>query len=175
MIIGIGGVSNAGKTTLAKQLKENLPGLNVSILCQDDFPTPVDEIPTIRDHVNWEIPVSIDMNRYRDKVLEDAQSFDVVIAEGLFAFCDEHIVKHYDKKIFLTISKETFWERKSKDFRWGKEPEWYMEHIWDSHFQCCSKERTDKNTLVLSAEQPLNVNQLLPELEIEKHFSDMLS
>lgn len=175
MIIGIGGVSNAGKTTLAKQLKENLPGLNVSILCQDDFPNPVDQIPTIRDHVDWEIPVSIDMNRYRDKVLEAAKNYDVVIAEGLFAFCDENIVKYYDKKIFLTISKETFWERKSKDLRWGKEPEWYMEHIWRSHFNCGSEKTADNNTFVLSAEQPLNVNQLLPELEIEKHFSHILS
>jgi len=175
MIIGIGGVSNAGKTTLASRLRDQLPNLSVSILSQDDFPNPVEQIPMIRDHVDWEIPRSIDIPKYLRKVLEDSEKYDLVIAEGLFAFCDERIVKHYDKKIFLTISKETFWERKSQDFRWGKEPEWYMEHIWQSHFKCGSNNAADKNTLILSAEQPINLKELIPELEIEKHFSNSLS
>jgi uridine kinase len=175
MIIGIGGVSNAGKTTLASRLKEQLPNLNVSILSQDDFPNPVEEIPMIKDHVDWEVPISIDIPGYLRQVLEDAKKHDLVIAEGLFAFCDERIVRHYDKKIFLTISKPTFLERKSNDFRWGKEPEWYMEHIWDSHLKCGKQNVSDKDTLILSGEDPINLDELMPRLEIEKHFSHILS
>lgn len=171
MIIGIGGVSNAGKTTLAKKLKESLPALKVSILCQDDFPVSRDEIPKVNDHLDWETPESIDMNRYLDKVLKEAKNNDLIIAEGIFAFYDERIVKHYDKKIFLTISKETFWNRKSKDFRWGKEPEWYMEHIWKSHLRCKSEKAMDNDTLILSTEHSIDVDSLLNKLEIEKHFS----
>ncbi len=40
----------------------------------------------------------------------------------------------FDKKIFIEISKETFLNRKTLDSRWENEPEWYIEHIWDSHF-----------------------------------------
>ena len=175
MIIGIGGVSNAGKTTLAIKLKESLPTLKVSILCQDDFPKPEDLIPKVRNHVNWEIPQSLDLKRYLRQVLEDAKSHDLVIAEGLFAFCDERIVQHYDKKIFLTISKDTFWQRKSRDYRWGTEPEWYMQHIWDSHFKCGSENVVDNDTLILSGEKPIDLNELIPELEIEKHFAHLIS
>ncbi len=175
MIIGIGGVSNAGKTTLANRIKESLAPLKVKTLCQDDFANPVDQIPMINDHVDWEIPKSIDMSLYFRQVLEDSKKYDVIIAEGLFAFCDERIVRHYDKKIFITISKETFFKRKSKDFRWGKEPEWYMNHIWESHFKSGTQNTMDKNTLILSGEKPVDLNQLIPELEFEKYFAGILS
>jgi len=175
MIIGIGGVSNAGKTTLANRLKESLAPLKVKTLCQDDFPNSVDQIPMVQNHTDWEIPQSIDISNYFKQVLEASRKYDVVIAEGLFAFCDERIVRHYDKKIFLTISKETFWERKSKDFRWGKEPEWYMEHIWESHFKCGALHRMDKDTVILSSEDQVDLNQLIPELEFEKYFTGILS
>jgi len=175
MIIGIGGVSNAGKTTLAKRLKESLAPLKVKTLCQDDFPNPVNQIPMINDHVDWEIPQSIDISNYFKQVLEASKKYDVVIAEGLFAFCDERIVRHYDKKIFMTISKETFWKRKSKDFRWGKEPEWYMDHIWESHFKCGALHTLDKDTLILSGDGQIDLNQLIPEMEFEKYFAGTVS
>jgi nicotinamide/nicotinate riboside kinase len=168
MVIGIGGVSNAGKTTLANRLKDALRPLHVKILCQDDFARPVFEIPRIRDHVDWEVPESIDLARYYRHILKAREENDIVIAEGLFAFCDKHIYSHYDKKIFLTISKETFLRRKSKDLRWGKEPEWYMEHIWQSHFKCGMLKEFDENTIVLSGEETIDLNKLLPLLEIQK-------
>ena len=175
MIIGIGGVSNAGKTTLSDRLKKSLAPLRVKILSQDNFPKPVEEIPMIRDHVDWEIHESLEMSQYFKQMLEDEKQYDVVIAEGLFAFCDDRIVSHYDKKVFLTISKETFWDRKSKDLRWGKEPEWYMEHIWDSHFKCGTKHSKDSDTIILSGEEPINLNHLVSKLEFEKHFAGILS
>ena len=171
MVIGIGGVSNAGKTTLATRLKNELEPLRVCVLCQDDFAKPVSEIPRIRGHVDWETPESIDLAKYYKHILEAQRTHDIVIAEGLFAFCDNHFNKHYDKRIFLTINKKTFWERKSKDLRWGKEPEWYMEHIWQSHFRCGVLKEVNTNTLVLSGEQMVDLNKLLPFLEIEKYMT----
>uniref|UniRef100_A0A8D2D4R7 Nicotinamide riboside kinase 1 n=1 Tax=Sciurus vulgaris TaxID=55149 RepID=A0A8D2D4R7_SCIVU len=43
-VIGIGGVTNGGKTTLAKNLQKHLP--NCSIISQDDFFKPESEIET---------------------------------------------------------------------------------------------------------------------------------
>ena len=172
MVIGIGGVSNAGKTTLATRLKKQLEPLKVKVLCQDDFAKPVAEIPRIRDHVDWETPESIDMVKYCKYILEAERTHEIVIAEGLFAFCDNHFNKHYNKRIFLTINKKVFWERKLKDFRWGKEPEWYMEHIWQSHFRCGVLKEVNTNTLVLSGEQMVDIDKLLPFLEIEKFLTE---
>ncbi|XP_042307708.1 nicotinamide riboside kinase 1 isoform X2 [Sceloporus undulatus] len=42
LIIGLGGVTNGGKTTLARKLKEHLP--NCTIISQDDFFKPESEV-----------------------------------------------------------------------------------------------------------------------------------
>ena len=175
MVIGIGGVSNAGKTTLANRLKEALNPLRITILCQDDFARPTFEIPRINGHVDWEIPESIDLAKYYRHILKAREENDIVIAEGLFAFCDKHIYSQYDKKIFLTISKATFWKRKSKDLRWGKEPDWYMEHIWESHFKCGMLEEVDSETLILSGEETIDLKPLIDFLEIDKFIPKAFS
>uniref|UniRef100_A0A480YCS4 Nicotinamide riboside kinase 1 isoform 1 n=1 Tax=Sus scrofa TaxID=9823 RepID=A0A480YCS4_PIG len=43
-VIGIGGVTNGGKTTLARNLQKRLP--NCSVISQDDFFKPESEIET---------------------------------------------------------------------------------------------------------------------------------
>jgi nicotinamide/nicotinate riboside kinase len=170
MVIGIGGVSNAGKTTLANRLKEKLSPLRITILCQDDFARPPKEIPLINGHTDWEVPESINLAKYYRHILKEREQNDIVIAEGLFAFCDPHIYHQYDKKIFLRISKETFWKRKTKDLRWGKEPDWYIEHIWESHFKCGNLNEVDQNTVILSGETAIDLDRLIPFLELEKHI-----
>jgi len=57
MVIGIGGVSNAGKTTLATRLAKQLEPHRVKVLCQDDFAKTLAEIPLIRGHMDWETPL----------------------------------------------------------------------------------------------------------------------
>ncbi|XP_058125995.1 nicotinamide riboside kinase 2 [Anopheles ziemanni] len=80
LVIGVSGVTNGGKTTLAKSLetyfasqqnkgffKENLTLNKVVSLCQDDYFLPVDSpkhtVIEKLNHINWEILSSIDMER----------------------------------------------------------------------------------------------------------------
>lgn len=133
MIIGIGGISNAGKSGLALKIKEHFSDRSVEILCQDDFVKPVSQIPKINGHTDWETPESIDFNRYYNHLISKVKQYDIIIDEGLFVFFDQRLVKLYDKSIFMTLSKETFFNRKEKDLRWGREPGWYIDHIWNSH------------------------------------------
>ncbi|XP_050090582.1 nicotinamide riboside kinase 2 [Anopheles aquasalis] len=80
LVIGISGVTNGGKTTLAKSLesyllsqqgkgffKENLMLNRVVALCQDDYFLPVDSpkhcVIEKLNHINWEILSSLDMER----------------------------------------------------------------------------------------------------------------
>ncbi len=160
MIIGIGGVSNAGKSTLAKQIKNLFPERKISVLCQDDFVKPHYELPYIHNHIDWESLESIDFQYYYNSILTAAQHSDMVIAEGLFAFYNPVITDLYDRKIFITISKKTFFERKRKDIRWGKEPEWYIKHIWDSYIKYNTVEKGRNDMLYLSGEK----NYPLPEI-----------
>jgi len=64
----------------------------------------------------------------------------------------------------MTVSKETFLERKRNDLRWGKEPEWYMEHIWESHQQFYGIE-VRKEAFQLRGENPVDLESVIRYLE----------
>lgn len=165
MVIGIGGISTAGKSKLANKLKEYYSDKKVIVLCQDNYAMPTSQIPKINGHTNWEIPESLDFNRFYNLILEEKKSNDIVIAEGLFVFYEERLLKLFDKKIFITIGKETFLERKTIDLRWGKEPDWYMEHIWNSHHDYCNAVEARKNAFILTGENPIKIGEVIAYLE----------
>lgn len=134
MIIGIGGVSRAGKTTLSEKLKKRLKGKSIKLFNQDDF-VKKGGLPVIRDHIDWEHPDSIDWRRLKKEVKAARGSTDLIIVEGLFAFYDRALASQYDYSVFVRIDKKVFFARKRQDLRWGKEPEWFIRHIWDSYQQ----------------------------------------
>jgi uridine kinase len=156
VIIGIGGISNSGKSRLAKKISEHYAHLKVTILCQDDFAVPTPKIPLIRDHTDWEIPASIDFDRFYNEIISAAKTSDIVIDEGLFVFYEERLNQLYDKTIYMSISLETFLERKRKDLRWGKEPGWYIRHIWENHHLYFEKIQERQEAFQLSGENPID-------------------
>lgn len=65
IVIGISGVTNGGKTSLAQKLKDNIP--NVKIISQDGYFWPGDDpkhvwLPNIK-HANYDIVSSLDMEK----------------------------------------------------------------------------------------------------------------
>jgi uridine kinase len=170
MVIAIGGISNAGKSRLAKQLAKHYryqKNMSVIILCQDDYARPTNEIPLINGHTDWEIPESIDYDRYYNAVAKSKKQYDIVIAEGLFVCYDARLVRLCDKFIYISIDKDLFFERKRKDLRWGKEPEWYIEHIWESNNKYCLQMGERKSAFQLSGKLPLDLNSVIAYLEKE--------
>lgn len=165
MIIGIGGISNSGKSALAAKIKDHFSDKKVTILCQDNFAFPTPSIPTINKHTDWEIPESINFDKFVQQVLFESKQNDIVIDEGLFVFYDNRLNLLYDKMIYLTISEKTFLERKHNDLRWGKEPEWYMKHIWDSHQKFFDKIELRKEAFQLSGETPVDLDSVFRYLE----------
>lgn len=135
MVIGIGGCSRSGKTTLAELIKNCYSADKTIIIHQDDFIPPTELIPTINGHIDWECPQSIDFEAYNKAIVEASGKFEIIIAEGLFAFSNQEINKLYDRRILMHIDKETFVYYKNQDLRWGREPDWYVEHIWNSHLK----------------------------------------
>lgn len=165
MIIAIGGISNAGKSKLAIEIAELYTKQSSIILCQDNFANSTPNIPKIKGHTNWEIPESININKFYQKIIESATQYEIVIAEGLFVYFENKLTELYDKSIYMTISKETFLDRKKDDLRWGKEPDWYIEYIWESHFQFCSEINSRKNAFHVSGEIPVDFNSVIQYLE----------
>lgn len=135
MVIGIGGVSRAGKSTLADQLARQADprGRRSVILHQDIYVREKAQLPRIRDRVDWEHPESIDWSRLRTAILQAQARHEWIFVEGLFAFSRSEINALYDKALFLHIPETVFRQRKLVDDRWGKEPDWYLDHIWLAH------------------------------------------
>lgn len=132
LIIGIGGCSRSGKTSLALHLKSTLP-VPINIISLDDCVLPSDKIPLIRDHINWEIFESIDFDLFKNKLKESILSSEIVIIEGLFVFNVKEIYKKLHLGIYLTIPRRRFLAEKKSDLRWGLEPIWYIHYIWRAH------------------------------------------
>lgn len=132
-LILIAGVSRSGKSSLAKRLCAELK--NAKHLDQDEFVKPESEIPTIQDRVDWETPESIDWVKWKEAIDQAKEKHEYVIAEGIFALSDKSLIKKADLTILLSISKEEFLERRRKETRWGEEPEWFIEHVWNSHLK----------------------------------------
>ncbi len=130
-LILIGGVSRSGKSTLAQQLASALG--NSAYLEQDFFVKPEEELPIIQDRIDWDHPDSVDWMSWKNAIRNNLENYAWVIAEGIYAFSDEEINAASHFSIELSIDKETFLEERRKEIRWGEEPEWFLEHVWQAH------------------------------------------
>ena len=164
MLIGIGGISNAGKSTLASKIKYHYSSKKVVVLCQDNYVFPKDKIPLIKDHIDWECPKSIDFNYYEKVVMEAIIKNDVVIIEGIFVFYKENINKYIDRKILLTLDRNNFFSRKSNDLRWGKESDWYISNIWNSNKKYYNISAL-KDSLKIKADKDIDLEMVIDFLE----------
>ncbi|MCD6089930.1 MAG: hypothetical protein J7J72_00385 [Bacteroidales bacterium] len=151
-IIGIGGVSRAGKTSLAQRINDWFVDDTVKILHQDEYIIPKAKMPLIKGQIDWERPETIDFSFFRNEILKEQEKYDYIIAEGLLVYNNPEIYTLFDKKIFIEISKETFLNRKTLDSRWENEPDWYIEHIWNSHFVYGRVPSETKDILCMSGE-----------------------
>ncbi len=167
MVIGIGGCSNAGKSALANEIIAKLPNKNTIILCQDDYTLDDDLTPNHYEHTDWEIPESIDIDRYISEVIEAKDTYDLVICEGLFSFWFDELSKLFDRNIYLNLDKEEFLLRKAKDERWGEEPSWYIRHIWDNHQTYGKiKHKTEEDIYVDANPGVFDVDEVIKQLEL---------
>ena len=161
MIIGIGGVSRAGKSTLAEKLKVHLEkaGKSVEVFCQDEYVKPKISIPKVQGVPDWERPSTIKW----DSLTNDVQKSeaDVKIVEGLFSFYPASLRVKYNAKLFIEIDKEVFLGRKSKDKRWDEEPEWYAEHVWRSYMKYGQKKGDKSEYLDISGEAQYDPKKIL--------------
>lgn len=136
IVVGIGGCSNSGKSKLAAFLAEQNESLNPIILCQDHYVLPENQLPLVRDHIDWERPETMNWQRLlRDVERAVNSEHSLIIVEGLFAFQNTKINTYYTRAFFVEIDKATFLERKKNDLRWGLEPSWYMDHVWQSYLR----------------------------------------
>ncbi|MCD8539074.1 MAG: hypothetical protein LRY55_04400 [Leadbetterella sp.] len=85
-----------------------------------------------------------------------------MVIDGLFAFYDSRLCDLYNKRIFVSVSKETFLQRKEEDLRWGDIPRWYFDHIWESYLLYGIPDFTMQEYLRVSGEVTYNPGEIIP-------------
>ncbi len=169
MIIGIGGRSRSGKTTLAETLVWHFRAQNKRAIAlhQDDFVKVLHDIPLIHDRTDWETPESIDFELLKKATAFLHQDFEVLVIEGILAFANDDLNALYDFCFFTHISEETFRIRKAADTRWGEEPVWYINYIWESFLKYGQPPQKLKNLMIIDGEKPYQMGEIE---EFLRHF-----
>ncbi len=156
-LIAIGGVSRSGKSSLCQQLADRFlaQGKSVTTFDMDDFVKDVKDVPMIRDRRDWEHPGSINEQRLKKAI--DRVDVDIRIVEGIFTFVFPWLLHISDLRLLVEIDEMTFYSRRAKDHRWGPQPPWYVDHVWEAN----SLLMTGHNAhLTLDGSSPLDYDRI---------------
>lgn len=126
-VIGIGGVTNGGKTTLARNLQKRLP--NCSVISQDDFFKPESEIETDENgFLQYDVLEALNMEEMMSAIScwmespshslvstdwRSIEEIPILIIEGFLLFNYKPLDHIWNRMYFLTIPYEECKRRRS--------------------------------------------------------------
>ncbi|XP_075391693.1 nicotinamide riboside kinase 2 isoform X2 [Tenrec ecaudatus] len=148
IIIGVGGMTNGGKTTLTNSLLKTLP--NCCVIHQDDFFKPQDQIAVGEDGFKqWDVLESLDMEAMLSTVQAwvrnpgkfarahgvpvqpTASDTHVLLLEGFLLYSYRPLVDLYSRRYFLTVPYEECKRRRStRNYQVPDPPGLFDGHVW---------------------------------------------
>ncbi|XP_032642929.1 nicotinamide riboside kinase 1 isoform X10 [Chelonoidis abingdonii] len=171
LVIGLGGVTNGGKTTLAKRLRKQLP--NCSILAQDDFFKPeseveVDEhgfkqydvldalymeemVTSIRSWMKNPTGSSVSTTESKSTPvnLKSTEEVHILIVEGFLLYNYEPLNEVWDRRYFLTIPYEECKRRRStRVYQPADGPGYFDGHVWPMYLKHKTEMEENTNNIV---------------------------
>ncbi|XP_019966435.1 nicotinamide riboside kinase 2-like isoform X2 [Paralichthys olivaceus] len=159
-IIGIGGVTNGGKTTLTSRLLKTLP--NCCVVHQDDFFKKPDQIEVGEDGFRqWDVISAMDMEAMVNTVkgwqenpvkfarshgvslspeVEESDSGDkgihILIIEGFLIYNYKPLTDVYDKCYYIAIPREECKRRRStRTYTVPDPPGLFEGHVWPMYLK----------------------------------------
>ncbi|XP_044129881.1 nicotinamide riboside kinase 1 [Bufo gargarizans] len=159
-IVGIGGVTNGGKTTLANNLLKIIP--NCSLISQDNYFKPEAEVATDeRGFKQFDVLEALEM----EAMMSDVHSWltqhkgteqpktpqetcetsvHFLIIEGFLLYHYKHLDDVFDQRYFLTVPYEECKKRRSTRVYDPPDPPGYFDgHVWPMYL----KHREEMDTL----------------------------
>nr|XP_044998221.1 nicotinamide riboside kinase 1 isoform X1 [Jaculus jaculus] len=149
-VIGIGGVTNGGKTTLAKNLQKHLP--NCSIISQDDFFKPESEIERDKNgFLQYDVLEALNMEEMMSTISRwmespehsegpvawgSAEGVSILIIEGFLLFNYKPLDTIWNRSYFLTIPYEECKRRRStRVYEPPDIPGYFDGHVWPMYLK----------------------------------------
>ncbi|XP_015126156.1 nicotinamide riboside kinase 1 isoform X2 [Diachasma alloeum] len=159
IVIGIGGATCSGKTTLAKKLHEKFK--NSVLINQDTYFRPKDDprhvhIPELNHH-NWDILESLDMNKMHSDILGILSSGEddnnqgetkLLIMDGFLLFNYKPIFDLCDMRYFLDLSREECeWRRNRRVYDPPDVPRYFDMVVWPEYVRYKKEIEDDEEVL----------------------------
>ncbi|XP_040276358.1 nicotinamide riboside kinase 2 [Bufo bufo] len=154
IVIGIGGVTNGGKTTLTKRLVSVLP--NCCVIHQDDFFKPPDQIEVGEDGFKqWDVITAIDMEAMVNTVTAWAENpvkfarshgiapsrpefedVQILILEGFLLYNHKLLANMCSERYYLSIPYEECKRRRSgRNYTIPDPPGLFDGHVWPMYLK----------------------------------------
>ena len=139
-IVGIGGCSASGKSTLSDRLEERLDGYRVKVFHMDKYFREPSERPEIVGILDGRIyrddnhPNTMDLDRLHADVaaVREAEDVDVVLIEGMFILWDQAMAPLLDLKVFVDCDQDERLRRRiSRNLNYGYD----LDDIMDRYVQ----------------------------------------
>ncbi|XP_047380416.1 nicotinamide riboside kinase 1 isoform X5 [Sciurus carolinensis] len=144
------GVTNGGKTTLAKNLQKHLP--NCSIISQDDFFKPESEIETDKNgFLQYDVLEALNMEEMMSAIScwmespghsvgstdgRSTEEIPILIIEGFLLFNYKPLDTLWNRSYFLTIPYEECKRRRSTRVYEPPDPPGYFDgHVWPMYLK----------------------------------------
>ena len=152
IVVGIGGATNSGKTTVCKRLKAEF---KADVFNCDEYFWPEDSpnhvpLPQFNGHANWDIVSAVDMDALRRDVKGwidrqsapklnnngDASRPSVLLVEGILVLNHPPLESLFDLKYYFIVTKEQCEQRRNLRHYEPPDPEGYFEDIvWPQHLE----------------------------------------
>ncbi|XP_075454515.1 nicotinamide riboside kinase 1 isoform X2 [Ascaphus truei] len=168
-IIGIGGVTNGGKTTLANKLLKTLP--NCSVVYQDDYFKPESEVETDESGFKqYDVLEALDMEtmmirvnswkRHPNKVVTSPDEHKkmhsnwekevyFLIVEGFLLYQYKPLDKLFNRRYLLTVPYEECKKRRSTRVYEPPDPPGYFDgHVWPMYLKHKKQMEEDQADIV---------------------------